>query len=138
MARHMQYFHFVENGQRIMLWVGQQASSQILEQIFGVTQLNNINVNMSALPELNNPVSQKVKTLIQKLQHGRARYLWLSIVRQGIEPSELEWNQMLIEDPQPGAAAYVAYLCRIHVQIQQEVNSIPSLTERAAMLNFLH
>lgn len=121
-----------------MLWVGQQASSQILEQIFGVTQLNNINVNMSALPELNNPVSQKVKTLIQKLQHGRARYLWLSIVRQGIEPSELEWNQMLIEDPQPGAAAYVAYLCRIHVQIQQEVNSIPSLTERAAMLNFLH
>lgn len=121
-----------------MIWVGQQSNPQLIEQIFGVSQLSNININMTSLPELNNAISQKLTTLMQKLQHGRARYLWLTIVRQGIEPSEHEWNQMLIEESQPGTASYVDFLCRIHGQIQQEVNAIPSLTERAAMLNFLH
>lgn len=84
-------------------------------------------------------MSSKLKTLLQKLQHSRSRYLWLTIVRQGIDPpNELEWNQLLMEEALPGAASYVDYLCRIHGQIQQEVNAIPSLTERAAMLNFLH
>lgn len=62
----------------------------------------------------------------------------IQIVRQGIDPGETEWLQMLIEDEQAGNSSYVDYLVRMHGQIQHEMTTAPSFTERAAMLNFLH
>lgn len=78
--------------------------------------------------------------LIQKLQYQRPQFLWLSIIRNGLDPWEHEWAQLLIENAQPAAvsSSYLDYLCRIHGQIQQELTATPTLSERAAMLNFLH
>lgn len=130
--------YLIENSQRLVVWVGPQVESGLLEKIFGVSQLNAINANLAALPELSNEISSRIRTLLQKIQHQRSRYLGLSIIRSGIDPSEMEWAQMLAEEPQSNVPSYVDFLCRIHSQIQQELTSGPSLSERAAMLNFLH
>lgn len=130
--------YLMENSQRLVIWVGPQVDSGLLEKIFGVPQLNAINANLAALPELNNEISSRIRTLLQKIQHQRSRHLGLSIIRSGIDPWELEWAQLLVEEPQSGIPSYVDFLCRIHSQIQQELTAGPSLSERAAMLNFLH
>lgn len=130
--------YLLENSQRLVIWIGPAAESSTLEQIFGAGQVNGINTNIAVLPDLGNEASSRIRTLIQKLQHQRSNYLGLSIVRSGIDPSEVEWAGLLAEEPQSSTHSYVDFLCRIHGQIQQELTTGPSLTERAAMLNFLH
>lgn len=131
--------YLIENGQRLMIWIGPQATPNILSDLFGASQVSAVNPNLSSLPELNNVLSTQVRTLLNKLHYQRSHYLALTVIRSGIDPSEhTDWLPMLIEDAQAGAPSYIDFLCRIHGQIQQELSTGPSLTERAAMLNFLH
>lgn len=131
--------YLLENGQRIILWLGSQISPSILASLFGTPQLSAINPNMSALPELNNEFSSNVRTLINKVQFQRPRHLALTIIRSGMDPTEhTDWISMLVEDAHSTSPSYIDFLCRIHGQIQQELSAGPTLTERAAMLNFLH
>ncbi len=130
--------YLLENTQKLVIWIGQQVDPQLLSQIFGVSQLNAVNVNINVLPDLKNEISSKVRTLIQKLQHQRSQYLSLNIIRNGIDPWEYEWGHLLAEEGHSSHPSYVDYLCRVHGQIQQELSATPSLSERAAMLNFLH
>lgn len=87
---------------------------------------------------LENVFSEKVRNFLEHLRRLMSKSITIQIVRHGIDPHETEWQQMLIEDEQPGNSSYVDYLVRMHGQIQHEMTSAPSFTERAAMLNFLH
>lgn len=44
------------------------------------------------------------------------------IARMQIDPLELEFNSLLVEDENNNAMSYVDYLCYIHKQIQSEVS----------------
>lgn len=133
--------YLLENGKRIIIWVGPQVDPALLENVFGVSQLAAISPNSRTLPDLSNDLSRRVRTLIAKLHHQRPHHhLSLSILRSGIDPWEPEWRLLLAEDSYPPGQipSYIDYLCRAHGQIQQELATGPSLTERAALLNFLH
>ncbi|CAG8441458.1 9081_t:CDS:10 [Acaulospora colombiana] len=107
--------YLLENGQILMFWLGHQISPDFIRSVFGVESIEHIN------PKLNK-TSIQIRSIITYLQSQRSKYLRLTIVRKGIDPSELEFNCLLAEDENNGAMSYVDYLCHVHKQIQAEVN----------------
>lgn len=71
---------------------------------------------------LETTTSIKIRNLIAHMQLQRTHALTLSIARQQLDVSELEFVTMLMEDKNNDAMSYVDYLCVIHRQIQNEVN----------------
>lgn len=127
----------VENGSRMLLWVGNMVDPELLSRMFGVGQLSSINSAVDSLPELNNSFSSKARSLIQKIQQQYSKHLPLQIIRQSLDPAEVEWQSSLIEDGQTSLGpSYVDFLCRLHNQITHEINAA-SLAEKTAILSFL-
>lgn len=134
-----------ENGARVMIWIGSQADSNLLTAIFGVPNLDSLNpAAFSSTAALNienqkNSVQTNISKIINELilpRHQR-QYLPLLVIRSGIDHSEIDWANSLIEDGQAALGpSYVDFLCRLHNQINVEMNS-SSLAERAALLSFL-
>jgi protein transport protein SEC24 len=70
---------------------------------------------------LETPISKKLHAIIGELQSRHGRFLALRIVRQQLDPTELEFASLLTEDKNNESMSYVDYLCYIHKQIQSEV-----------------
>lgn len=130
--------YLLENGFRLLLWVGNMIDPEILSRLFGVAQLSAIAAGPEYnLPELNNTLSIKVRQLVSNLQSKHHRYLPLHVIRQGLDPAEVDWQSNLIEDGQNTLGpSYVDFLCRLHNQINHEINTA-SLAEKTALLSFL-
>ncbi|CAG8568852.1 15714_t:CDS:10 [Acaulospora morrowiae] len=114
--------YLLENGQILMFWLGHQISPDFIRSVFDVDSIEHINPKLFYLPALDNPTSIRIRSIITYLQSQRSKYLRLTIVRRGMDPSELEFNSLLVEDENNGAMSYVDYLCYIHKQIQTEVS----------------
>jgi protein transport protein SEC24 len=129
--------YLLENGARMLLWVGNMVDPEILVKLFGVAQLVDIRVAGNALPELNNSLSLKARQLVDRIQARYDRYLPLQLVRQSMDPTEVDWQNSLVEDAQTSLGpSYVDFLCRLHNQINHEMSSA-SLAEKTALLSFL-
>ncbi|KAF9937775.1 COPII coat Sec23p-Sfb3p heterodimer component [Modicella reniformis] len=115
--------YLLENGQAMYFWLGRDISPQFLNDVFGVSNLNEIDPNLRYLPEINSPTSTQLRTIVDYMQAQRSRYLNLILVRQGMEVYELDFANQLVEDKNNDAMSYVDYLCAIHRMIQTEITS---------------
>lgn len=126
--------HLLCDGQRLMLQVGVAVDPALLQAIFGSQPTS----GEEPLPSLNNGPNQRTRYIIDALRRQcRWTHLPLMIVRQGLDPTELQWFAQLVEDGQATGSVgstYADFLVRIHTQIGQEMNAQPSLSERAALL----
>ncbi|CAG8657181.1 5507_t:CDS:10 [Rhizophagus irregularis] len=116
--------YLLENGHILIFWIGRQISSEFINNVFGVDSIEKINSKLSSLPELENPTSIRIRSIISYLQTQRSKYLRLTIARMQIDATEIEFHNLLVEDENNGAMSYVDYLCYIHKQIQTEVNNM--------------
>ena len=99
-------------------------SQDYLQALFQVPHASAINVHgMSKLPALSNPISTQIRSIIDSVMAESARGLTLTIVRQQVDPWELEFLSLLIEDKGSDATSYVDYLCQLHRQIYNEVHN---------------
>ncbi|KAK9729542.1 COPII coat Sec23p-Sfb3p heterodimer component [Basidiobolus ranarum] len=119
--------YLVDNSLTLMLWVGNQISQEFLEQVFGVSTLQEINPKVGELPELDNPTSHQIRTLMKVLQQEKVRYPNLQIVRHQMDQAELEFSNLMVEDKNNDNMSYVDYLCFIHRQIQNELTDMSDL-----------
>ncbi|KAI7816333.1 Sec23/Sec24 trunk domain-containing protein [Gamsiella multidivaricata] len=117
--------YLLENGQATYLWLGREISPQFLQDVFGVPTLDVVDPTMHHLPELTSQTSTQLRTIISYMQSQRSKYLDLVVVRQGLDQSELEFSNQLVEDKNNEAMSYVDYLCAIHRMIQNGVSSKP-------------
>uniref|UniRef100_A0A8C7ZND8 SEC24 homolog D, COPII coat complex component n=1 Tax=Oryzias sinensis TaxID=183150 RepID=A0A8C7ZND8_9TELE len=102
----------LENGHSMFLWIGQAASPDLIQGIFNLPSL-------STLPDVDNPLSKKVRAIIRDLQNKRPNSMKLQIVRQKDKP-EMLFRQLLVEDKGlHGGASYVDFLCYVHREIRQ-------------------
>ncbi|OZJ02131.1 hypothetical protein BZG36_04584 [Bifiguratus adelaidae] len=115
--------YLLENGQRMMLWLGREVPADFLQNVFGVSTLEEVDICMPSLPELDNVRSQKIQAMVNYMQSARARSLSLQVVRQQIDPFELDFANMLVEDKNNENMSYVDYLCFIHRKIQSEISA---------------
>ncbi|CAG8524509.1 10789_t:CDS:10 [Ambispora leptoticha] len=112
--------YLLENGQTLIFWIGRQISPEFVKNVFGVDSIDFIDPKTSSMPELDNQTSIQIRTIISYLQSQRSKYLQLTIARMQIDPAEIEFNNLLVEDENNFAMSYVDYLCYIHKQIQTE------------------
>jgi len=109
----------LENGHSMFLWLGQASPPDHIQSIFNLPSLAHLQGHMCALPELDNPLSNKVRSIINGLLEKRPNSMKLQIVRQKDKP-EMVFRQFLVEDKGlHGGASYMDFLCYVHREIRQ-------------------
>eukprot|EP00794_Sanderia_malayensis_P007299 gene7299-8115_t len=115
--------YLLENGISMFMWVGLQVSPDILQQLFHANTIGQVDIEMTQLPELDTPLSKRVRSIVNEIQLNGQRCLKLTIVRQRdkLEP----WlKHYLVEDKgfHANQMSYVDFLCHIHKEIRNLLN----------------
>ncbi|KAM4716216.1 protein transport protein Sec24C isoform 2-T2 [Anableps anableps] len=111
--------YLMETGLHLFLWVGASVQQELLLNIFGTPSFSQIDANMTSLPVLDNPFSQRLQELIDSFRAQRSRYMKLMVVKQE-DRAELIFKHFLVEDKSAsGGASYVDFLCHMHKEIRQ-------------------
>ena len=97
--------YLIDDGQTQFLWVGRDAVPQLIEDVFGFADRNQLRVGKQTLPEVDNEFNQRVRAVIEKSRDHRAKGVGsivvphLYVVREDGEPGLRLWAQtMLVED----------------------------------------
>ncbi|KAF9158383.1 COPII coat Sec23p-Sfb3p heterodimer component [Actinomortierella ambigua] len=117
--------YLLENGQNAWLWLGRECDGQFLQDVFGVSALEQVDITQRELPVLETATSMQLRAIVNYVQSQRGKCLGLTLVRQGLDQLELEFSEQLVEDKNNEAMSYVDYLCQIHRMIQTEVTTRP-------------
>ncbi|XP_051821787.1 protein transport protein Sec24D isoform X1 [Antechinus flavipes] len=107
------------NGLRMFLWLGVSTPPDLIQGIFNVPSFTHINTDVTSLPEVGNPYSQKLRLTMSNIQQKKPYSMKLTIVKQREQP-EMVFRQFLVEDKGLyGGASYVDFLCCVHKEICQ-------------------
>jgi protein transport protein SEC24 len=97
--------YLIDDGQTQFLWVGRDAVSQLVADVFGLPDKTQLKVGKQRLPELDNDFNERVRAVISKSRDHRAKGVGsiivphLYVVREDGEPGLRLWAQtMLVED----------------------------------------
>ncbi|KAI9263361.1 hypothetical protein BDA99DRAFT_65660 [Phascolomyces articulosus] len=108
----------VEASDATFIWIGQGVTSDLLQNLFGVSELGQVDPEMQQVPLLENNMSQKLHQVLST--NSQSNMNPLKIIRQGLD-NGYEFGSALMEDETFNQMSYVDYLCMIHKQIQNEM-----------------
>ncbi|XP_062197191.1 protein transport protein SEC24 B-like [Phragmites australis] len=111
--------YLLENGEDGLIYVGNMVNPVTLEQIFGVSSLAALPIQL-VLEQFDNELSRKVNEVVNEIRRQRCSYLRLRLCRRG-EPSGDFFRSFLIEDKAPAGFSYVEFLVHVHRQIQSKM-----------------
>ncbi|KAI8324754.1 hypothetical protein GQ54DRAFT_295924 [Martensiomyces pterosporus] len=103
------------------LWLGRQVPSSFIQESLGAGSLEQVNVHVHSLPKLDTTVNQKIHAIARQLIPPRDGFVNVQVVRQGLDPNEVQLASLLIEDRNNDNMTYVDFVCAIHRQIQREI-----------------
>ncbi|KFP72490.1 Protein transport protein Sec24D, partial [Apaloderma vittatum] len=107
------------NGLSTFLWLGGSAPPELIQGLFNVPSFAHISTEATSLPDLDNPLSKKIKSILEHIQSQKPYTMKLMIVKQR-EQAEVLFRQFLVEDKSIyGGASYVDFLCYVHKEICQ-------------------
>ncbi|XP_035180683.1 protein transport protein Sec24D-like isoform X3 [Oxyura jamaicensis] len=110
------------NGLSMFLWLGVSTPPELIQGLFNVPSFAHISTEATLLPDLDNPYSKKVKSIMEHIQSQKPYTMKLMIVKQREQP-EMLFHQFLVEDKSIyGGASYVDFLCCVHKEICQLLN----------------
>lgn len=115
--------YILDNGEVMMIWVGNSVSPQILLDLFGVDDIHLVDPKTSVLPELDRTLSIQVRNIITHRAVQRGRTPKLFVARQNLDGAEIEFSDMLVEDQNNGALSHLDYLCLVHKNISAALKS---------------
>jgi protein transport protein SEC24 len=97
--------YLIDDGQTQFLWVGKDAVPQLINDVFGLSDVSAVAVGKKSLPVLDNDFNERIRAVIEKSRDQRSRSIGsivfphLYIVREDGEPSLRLWAQtLLVED----------------------------------------
>lgn len=118
----------VENGLEAFIYVGPQASPDLVMALLGVPQLEDAHAAGGSaargmvLPVLPaSPLNMAVHRMLDAIRSHRRSYMRLRVLRRN-DPFDALFHNLLIEDKQSGGQSYVDYLCAVHRAIQHRMN----------------
>lgn len=117
--------YLVDNGQILLLWLHQQVSPNLLEDMFGsgCDSLRALDPNLSALPVLETHLNAQVRNILLHLEEQRgSKGLAIQLARQGLDGAEFEFARLLYEDRNGEASSYVDWLVLLHRGVSTEVS----------------
>ncbi|XP_069362795.1 protein transport protein Sec24C isoform X5 [Maniola hyperantus] len=110
--------YLLENGVHMLIWVGSQAPTEWVRDVFGVASPQHVDTHVCELPELDNPTSHAVRDLVLQTRIKRRNAMRLTVMRQH-DKLETVLRHFLVEDRGvDGSSSYVDYLCHIHKEIR--------------------
>jgi len=117
--------YIVDNGQMLLLWLHQQVSPNLLEDLFGegLDDLQKLDANLSALPVLETHLNAQVRNILLHMETQRgSKGLAIQLARQGLDGAEFEFARLLFEDSNGEAMSYVDWLVMLHRAVGMDVS----------------
>ncbi|ORY28021.1 putative ER to Golgi transport-related protein [Naematelia encephala] len=115
--------YLLSNGEIAMLWLGSAVSPQIIDDLYAVDNIDELDVRMTRLPKLPTLLSTQLRNILTHLSGIVDRTpLPLIIVRQNVDGMELEFANMLVEDSNNDMLSYADYLMMTHKSISNELS----------------
>ncbi|GAB4826005.1 Protein transport protein Sec24C [Ancistrocladus abbreviatus] len=108
--------YLLENGIDALVYIGNSVNSQILQQLFGISLVDEIPAQF-VLQQYDNPLSKKFNEVINEIRRQRCSYLCLKLCKKG-DSSGMLFFSHIVEDKTPTGLSYVEFLVHIHRQIQ--------------------
>jgi protein transport protein SEC24 len=114
--------YLLSNGEVALLWFGHSVSPQILDDLYGVQNLDELDTRITRLPKLPTLLSTQVRNLLTHLERLAGRALPVLPVRQERDGLEIEFANQLYEDSNNDALSYPDYLMSAHKAITNEIS----------------
>lgn len=109
----------LENGREMYIWVGRHAPASMVQALFNVETVDDIQSSSTVLVQNNTPISEKVNALVNEIRRQRCSLMRLRVVKRS-DPCEAGFFNMLAEDRSAAGMSYVEFLCYVHRQIQNK------------------
>ncbi|XP_050275700.1 protein transport protein Sec24-like At4g32640 isoform X3 [Quercus robur] len=113
--------YLLENGEDCLIYIGNSVDSDILQQLFCISSVDEIPAQF-VLQQYDNPLSKKLNDLVNEIRRQRCSYLRLKLCKKG-DPSGMLFFSYMIEDKSSSGLSYVEFLVHVHRQIQLKMSS---------------
>ncbi|KAK7847490.1 protein transport protein sec24-like cef [Quercus suber] len=113
--------YLLENGEDCLIYIGNLADSNILQQLFNISPSDEIPTQF-VLQQYDNPLSKKLNDLVNEIRRQRCSYLRMKLCKKG-DPSGTLFFSYLVEDKSPSGPSYVEFLVHVHREIQVKMSS---------------
>jgi len=111
--------YLLENGLSVYLWIGHNVDPNSIQNLFGVSSMQQLNVEKCKILEIDTEISVNVRSLIKKINDQRKTALKLVIIRQR-DSLEVFFKNFLVEDKgfAQTSTSYVEFLHYLHREIK--------------------
>ncbi|KAL2077699.1 hypothetical protein ACEWY4_027203 [Coilia grayii] len=103
-------------GNVLYLWVGKCCNEMFIREVLGCPNHASIPPNMTQIPELENPISERTRTFLSWLQETRSFTPAFYVVKDEAS-AKSSFFQHLVEDRTESALSYYEFLLHIQQQI---------------------
>ncbi|KAL7423034.1 COPII coat Sec23p-Sfb3p heterodimer component [Cryptotrichosporon argae] len=110
------------NGEMVLLWLGSAVSPQIIDDIYGVDSLHDLDTRMTRLPKLPTLLSTQLRNIVAHLERLVGHALAVRPVRQNMDGSEIDFANHLVEDSNNDAMSYADHLMTAHRAVTDEMS----------------
>ncbi|GHJ87945.1 hypothetical protein NliqN6_4347 [Naganishia liquefaciens] len=110
------------NGEVSMLWLGHAVSPQIINDLYAVENLDELDIRITQLPKLPSYLSTQLRNLLAHHERILGHQLPVIIARQNLDGTEIEFANMLLEDANNDAYSYIDYLMSVHKSVTEEIS----------------
>ncbi|KAI9633449.1 uncharacterized protein MKK02DRAFT_38103 [Dioszegia hungarica] len=114
--------YLMTNGETAMIWLGGAVSPQVIDDLWGVDNPEELDTRMTRLPKLPTLLSTQIRNLLAHFERIMGHPLPLLIIRQNMDGMELEYANHLVEDSNNDALSYTDYLMTSHKSITNEMS----------------
>ncbi|KPI35230.1 Protein transport protein sec24 [Cyphellophora attinorum] len=118
--------YLIDDGQTQFLWVGRDAVSQLVNDVFGLPDKSQLKVGKQHLPELDNDFNERVRAVISKSRDHKSKGVGsivvphLYVVKEDGEPGLRLWAQtMLVEDRADQGVSLQQFMGQMREKVMQ-------------------
>lgn len=111
--------YILENGVHMFMWLGLGLAPEFVQSVFGAQCTQQVDTDRTGLPVFDNPLSKRVRGIVDSIQNEQHRCMRLTLVRQR-DKLESVLRHFLVEDRgiTDGSPSYVDFLCHMHKEIR--------------------
>ncbi|XP_044060301.1 protein transport protein Sec24B isoform X4 [Siniperca chuatsi] len=105
-------------GNVFYLWIGKCCNEMFIRDVLGCPNYASVPPNMSHIPELETPLSERVRAFLDWLQDNRAFSSMIHVVKDDAS-TKASFFQHLVEDRSESASSYYEFLQHIQQQMSK-------------------